>query len=631
MLVFPAPGCTSGQQFLDLFDGFDITASNGGNFTNLLINSIDLDTLSWTKGINGNVVVGNYRTVQWYITDEPLLQHTDIYLVKIPNAGYEIWSNSNTQFFGQHVTVLPNTTYTGSISAKRGTATDVTYGIYDISNSTVLVPPTSYYNQLNSYSYSRIEFTFTTSSNCTEIMFYPFWDILGTPGSTSIFGPQLELGSSSSGFNPTYNVPYVDAGFGVTSKTQYSLTSNLSTFNDIYQTPNTVAVIGQNKSRADIVNWYINDNYILTYTSDAGNTVLEFVENAVPPFKTGDNITVYTSTYNQTYEVLQCSTTNVTLNSTNTVPIDGAMIINSVLIPASVYPKISVVVNSQPVNARENFYYFNIAPGYRADGYNTVASNSIDYILGIGTMQSVNKLIDVETVQPVSTLVSINKLKTPALVSNVNTINTFYSQSNLRITTSPVNARENLYYFNISPGKRNNKTTTFGTTFSATESDIIVPIIDAAITPVISDGIEFTVNNIRITKFPQPFMFDIPTVSNLNKDSLIVKAVLSILTAESLDKSIVSLDSDGITLTVNRIDVSKFSNNTMFETPSADPVKNISSLRSDPNTYIPDRIELSKFVNNTMFETPLSYSLSKGIFKLVDATAIKKEPIQFWN
>ena len=167
--------------------------------------------------------------------------------------------------------------------------------------------------------------------------------------------------------------------------------------------------------------------------------------------------------------------------------------------------------------------------------------------------------------------------------------------------------------------------------FSATESDIIVPIIDAAITPVISDGIEFTVNNIRITKFPQPFMFDIPTVSNLNKDSLIVKAVLSILTAESLDKSIVSLDSDGITLTVNRIDVSKFSNNTMFETPSADPVKNISSLRSDPNTYIPDRIELSKFVNNTMFETPLSYSLSKGIFKLVDATAIKKEPIQFWN
>lgn len=631
MLVFPAPGCADGRQFLDLFDGFEITSSNGGNFTNLLVNSIDLDTMSWTKGVNGAVVVGNYKTVQWYIDDANALGHTDIYLVKIPNAGYEIWSNSATQFFGQHVTVLPNTTYTGSISAKRGTATDVTYGVYDVSNSTELVPPTSYYNQLNSFSYTRIEFTFTTGSDCTEIIFYPFWNITGTPGSTSIFGPQLEIGSVSSGFNPTYDVPYVDNGFGVTDKTLYSYTSNLSVFNEIYQSPITVAVIGQSKSRADIVNWYINDNYVLTYTSDAGNTILEFTEQAVPPFKTGDNVTVYTDSYNQNYTVLNCSVTNVTINSTNVVPLNGAVIINSALIPASVYPTANVVVDSEPTTARENLYYFNIAPGYRAEPIPTVTGQSIDYIMSISTMQSVNQLISTETTHEISTLVSINKLKTPTLVSNVSAINTFYSQSNLVVTSSPVNARESLYYFNIAPGKRSNKTITVGTTFAANAVYYPVSLLDAAVTPVVSDNIRLLVDNIRITKFPNPVMFDTPTSDNIEKDSLIVKAVLSVLTSGNLDKDIVSLDSDGVTLTISRIEVSKFTNNNMFETPVANRIKSISTLWTDPNTYIPDRIELSKFTNNNMFETPLSYNLNKGIFKLVDATALKKEPIQFWN
>jgi hypothetical protein len=82
----------------------------------------------------------------------------------------------------------------------------------------------------------------------------------------------------------------------------------------------------------------------------------------------------------------------------------------------------TVVTTTAPTNARENFYYFTIAPGKRQDTARDIFS------------------------KPATGLV-INSQKIGIITSNVR-------QNTVVTTTAPTNARENLYYFTIAPGKR---------------------------------------------------------------------------------------------------------------------------------------------------------------------------------
>jgi hypothetical protein len=113
----------------------------------------------------------------------------------------EITINPNGNRLNEGAVVSPNTTYTFSFYCKRGTATDLKYSIYNRTNPSDIVVPTSYYSQTNSSTWSRISFTFTTPANCTSIGIYPLRDA-GSLGTCFLWGAQLELGSTATTYIP---------------------------------------------------------------------------------------------------------------------------------------------------------------------------------------------------------------------------------------------------------------------------------------------------------------------------------------------------------------------------------------------------------------------------------------------
>jgi hypothetical protein len=101
----------------------------------------------------------------------------------------------------QTVTVTASTTYTFSFYAKRGTATNTSYSVFNESSGTNIVPSISYYSQINSTTWTRVQVTFTTPVGCTSLSVYPMRDS-GQLGTTFIWGCQLQLGNTATKFIP---------------------------------------------------------------------------------------------------------------------------------------------------------------------------------------------------------------------------------------------------------------------------------------------------------------------------------------------------------------------------------------------------------------------------------------------
>lgn len=128
---------------------------------------------------------------------------------------------------------VPNQQYTFSFYVKRGTATDLYYSVFDNTNGSNIIAPSSYYSQTSSTNWSRISVSFTTPNNCTAISVYPLRD---TPviGTAYLWGAQLNIGSTAKPYFPTtdrLNVPrltYQNGGGGCPSLLLEKQSTNLA-------------------------------------------------------------------------------------------------------------------------------------------------------------------------------------------------------------------------------------------------------------------------------------------------------------------------------------------------------------------------------------------------------------------
>ena len=102
----------------------------------------------------------------------------------------------------QTINVTSSTAYTFSFYAKRGTASDAKYSVYDYTNGGDIIPPTSYYSQINSDTFTRITVSFTAPVGCTSLAVYVLRDNSAV-GNTIVWGAQVEALSYPTSYIPT--------------------------------------------------------------------------------------------------------------------------------------------------------------------------------------------------------------------------------------------------------------------------------------------------------------------------------------------------------------------------------------------------------------------------------------------
>ena len=99
--------------------------------------------------------------------------------------------------------VSSNTDYVFSFYAKRGTASEMKYRVFDFTIPFAdIIPKTSYYSQTNTDSWVRIEVPFTTGASTTSIGCYIDSDSQGD-GDFYVWGAQLEAGSYATSYIKT--------------------------------------------------------------------------------------------------------------------------------------------------------------------------------------------------------------------------------------------------------------------------------------------------------------------------------------------------------------------------------------------------------------------------------------------
>jgi len=154
------------------------------NVTNLLTYSEQFDNAAWTK-INLSITPDSIVSPDGTITAD---------LATITTVNHFL------RFIVSSVTEL--TDYTFSFYVKRGTATDLSYSVYDATAGADIISPTSYYADTSLTGWVRISVPFTTPAGCLSINVYPLRDGVEL-GTCYLWGAQLNIGSTVQEYVPT--------------------------------------------------------------------------------------------------------------------------------------------------------------------------------------------------------------------------------------------------------------------------------------------------------------------------------------------------------------------------------------------------------------------------------------------
>jgi len=151
---------------------------------NLLLWSEDMSNAVWNKA-NIDITVNQANDID----GQPTLDEAD----------YQ-WSNSNMY---QQLAVTASTQYVFSWEAKRGTATAVTYRIYDSTHYSYIIAATDYYASINASTPVRISVPFTTPSGCLQVRLSLLYETVLTDGTVYVGRAQLRLNSHAEGYVKT--------------------------------------------------------------------------------------------------------------------------------------------------------------------------------------------------------------------------------------------------------------------------------------------------------------------------------------------------------------------------------------------------------------------------------------------
>jgi hypothetical protein len=129
--------------------------------------------------------------------------------------------------------VIASSNYTWSFYAKKGTSTDITYRVYDVSNGSNIVSPTNYYSQLST-DWERVSLNFTTPSGCTSVLVYLTSDSVEI-GDVYLWGAQLEEQTQAETYAKTTGLPVTIDLF---TENNYGTMTNMSPSDIVEDTPN---------------------------------------------------------------------------------------------------------------------------------------------------------------------------------------------------------------------------------------------------------------------------------------------------------------------------------------------------------------------------------------------------------
>ena len=312
----------------------------------------------------------------------------------------------------------------------------------------------------------------------------------------------------------------------------------------------------------------------------------------LPPYPVGTYVAVTnTSGQTQTVLVTAASNSSVAFNSPLTNFVTNGSAVSLAAASIDYYPQTSVSTNLAPTNARENLYYFYIAPGLRSNSTINQGRQFVSFANNVGGASAVTKLIKY-SVLTVSTEVFFaptngNLQKQIAIIKDgTNNIVSGTLAKQIEIIKSITN--------NIFVGK----TSSFNTV-RADRTSIRADIITKLKVPIANTEIFYT-----------------PTSSNLEKRFETVKATTSNITVGKASSiaALKSVNNIIRTDTINRITVlNQFETEVFFTPTSSNLQKQIAIIRSIRNNIFVGKTSTVSSIKSSVFTLPINYNLQKQI------------------